>query len=83
MYFMFAFELLSPAFSLSFSVIFIVLFWCSTGWSKVNDINWTVISQLQRHFRISSQSEKLTYIYWHFDMSKGAYPICFGKNDRN
>ena len=33
-----------------------------TGWSKVNDINWMVISQPQKHFRSSSRKEKFTYI---------------------
>ena len=40
----------------------------ATGWSKVNDINWKVISQLQRHLGRSSWKEKFTYTwtFWYF-----------------
>ena len=40
----------------------------TTGCSKVNDRNWMVISQPQRHLGSSSRKEKFTYTwtFWYF-----------------
>jgi hypothetical protein len=54
--------------------------WASyTGCSKVNDINWTYISQLKKHFRCSSQLESQLKYKRHFNIFKEIPLKYFGK----
>ena len=64
-----------------FYFVYIIFYLYNTGWSKVNDINWMVISQPQRHLGSSSRKEKFTYIWSTF--SRNDFPLkiswCFPK----